>query len=65
MERRVNLNKASKEELQQVEGIGDRLADIIVNYRQEHGRFKNKDEIDQIPGFSNIRTEKLKNSVDL
>ncbi len=65
MERKVNLNKASKEELQQVEGIGNRLADIIVNYRQEHGRFKSKDEIDQIPGFSNIRTEKLKNSVDL
>lgn len=65
MQRRINLNKASKEDLQQVEGIGERLADVIVNYRQEHGRFKSKDEIHQIPGFSDIRTDKLKNSVDL
>lgn len=65
MERKVNLNRATREELKQVEGIGDHLAEVIVNYRQEHGRFKSKDEIEQIPGFSQIRTEKLKNAVDL
>lgn len=65
MERKLNLNKASKEDFERVEGIGDHLADTIVRYRQEHGRFKNIDDIDQIPGFSKIRTEKLKNAVDL
>ena len=65
MERRLSLNKASKEDLEKVEGIGDHLADTIVRFRQEHGRFKSKDDIDQIPGFSRIRTEKLKNAVDL
>ncbi|MFT9469257.1 helix-hairpin-helix domain-containing protein, partial [Leuconostoc pseudomesenteroides] len=33
----INLNTATKEELQNLEGIGEKKADQILDYRQEHG----------------------------
>ncbi len=36
---RVNINRASREELARVYRIGDDLADRIVRYRSEHGPF--------------------------
>ncbi|HEX3020674.1 MAG TPA: helix-hairpin-helix domain-containing protein [Chitinispirillaceae bacterium] len=65
MEKKININKASKEDLQQISGIGNEMAEAIVRYRDVHGRFQSKEELNQIPGFSEIRSEKLKNSVEL
>ena len=36
----ISINKATAEELQTVRGIGPALADRIVKYRDEHGRFE-------------------------
>ncbi len=65
MAKKIHLNTATKDELSQIEGIGNRMADAIVRYRDEHGKFQNKDQIDDVPGFSEIRTSKLKKAVDL
>ncbi len=65
MEKKININRASKEELQQISGVGNEMAEAIVRYRDVHGRFKSKDELDSIPGFSEVRTGKLKDSVEL
>lgn len=64
-ESKIHLNNATRDDLKQISGVGDELADAIIRYRDEHGKFKNKEEIDQIPGFSQIRTDKVKNAVDL
>lgn len=45
----VNLNTASKHLLSYVSGIGGSLADNIVRYRQEIGRFSNRNQLLKVP----------------
>ncbi len=45
----VNLNTAGKHLLSYVSGIGPSLADNIVAYRREHGRFNNRRQLLEVP----------------
>ena len=45
----VNLNTASKSLLSYVSGIGPKLADNIVAYRDEHGGFTSRTELKKVP----------------
>lgn len=45
----VNINTASKHLLNYVSGIGDTLARNIVDFRNEAGRFKNRQELLKVP----------------
>ena len=45
----VNLNTASKHLLSYVSGIGSTLADNIVKYRSEIGKFTNRKQLLQVP----------------
>ncbi|MCH5346366.1 MAG: RNA-binding transcriptional accessory protein [Muribaculaceae bacterium] len=45
----VNVNTASKELLSYVSGIGNQLAANIVEYRQQNGDFKTRDELMNVP----------------
>lgn len=45
----VNLNTASKHLLQYVAGIGEKLAENIINYRQENGAFESRKELKKVP----------------
>lgn len=56
----VNLNTATKEQLCQITGIGDKKADLILQYRQEHGQFKSVEELQEITGFGEKTVAKLK-----
>lgn len=54
----VNLNTATKEQLCQITGIGDKKAELILQYRQEHGQFKSVDDLKQVSGFGDkIRSQ--------
>ena len=44
----VNLNTASKYLLSYVSGIGPSIAENIVNYRKEKGRFTNRQQLKQV-----------------
>lgn len=59
----VNLNTATKEQLCQITGIGDKKADLILQYRQEHGQFKSVDELKEINGFGEKTVAKLKDQL--
>ena len=48
----VNLNTGSMHLLSHVSGIGEGLAKAIVEYRQAHGLFKSRDELNSVPRFS-------------
>ncbi len=61
----LDLNKASKDDLKQIKGISDTLADKIVSYRSEHGGFKSLDELDNVPGFAETRKEEIRNAITL
>ena len=45
----VNLNTASKHLLNYVSGIGEKLADNIVQYRTENGPFESREELKKVP----------------
>ncbi len=45
----VELNTASKQVLAYVSGLGDQLAQNIVNYRNTHGAFKNRESLKKVP----------------
>lgn len=62
---KVNLNTATKEQLCQITGIGDKKADLILQYRQEHGQFKSIDELKEINGFGEKTVTKLKDHLSI
>ena len=45
----VNLNTAGKYLLSYVSGIGPSIAENIVNYRRENGRFTNRKQLKKVP----------------
>ena len=45
----VNINTASKSLLGYVSGIGEKLAENIVNYRSEHGPFEDRKQLKKVP----------------
>ncbi|MFK8046459.1 MAG: Tex-like N-terminal domain-containing protein [Crocinitomicaceae bacterium] len=47
----VNLNTASKHLLSYVSGIGPKMAETIVDYRNKYGSFKSKESIKNVPRF--------------
>ncbi|MBO0801159.1 MAG: helix-hairpin-helix domain-containing protein, partial [Blastocatellia bacterium] len=47
----VDLNSASADLLKYVSGIGDKLAQNVVAYRDQHGLFSNRLQLREIEGF--------------
>lgn len=45
----VNLNTASKSLLSYVSGIGEKMAENIVNFRSENGAFSSRKELKKVP----------------
>lgn len=45
----VELNTASKQVLAYVSGLGEALAQNIINYRNTHGAFKNRESLKKVP----------------
>lgn len=60
---KVNLNTADKEALMGVSGIGEKLAQRIIEYRRENGRIQQMQELKCIKGMNQFRYEKIKDYV--
>lgn len=48
---RIDLNRATAEELSALPGIGEVLAGAIVAHREKHGPFAQPSDIMQVPGI--------------
>lgn len=57
---RVNVNTAGVEELSQLPGIGEILAQRIVDYREANGPFRCLDELCDVEGIGEKRVENLR-----
>lgn len=62
---KININKASKEELDTLPGIGESTAEKIINYREEHKSFKSIEELKEVKGIGDAKFEEIKDLVDI
>lgn len=59
----ININTASLEELQKINGVGEVKAKSIINYREKNGGFKSIDEMKNIEGIGDKTFEKMKDQI--
>ena len=59
----ININTASAEELTVLNGIGEKTADKIIEYRNENGKFSSIDEIMNVSGIGEKKFEKIKEHI--
>jgi len=57
---KIDLNSADKKLLMGVSGIGERLAERIIEYREKREGFNNMDELKDIKGISESKFMKIK-----
>ena len=57
---KININKASVEELTRLKGIGSQYAQRIVQYREEHGPFTCVEDIMKVQGIGSKTCEQNK-----
>lgn len=58
--RPISLNKASKNELLELPGVGPAMADRIIADRREHGPFKHVEDLKRVKGIGSKKFEKLR-----
>lgn len=60
---RININTATQTELETLSGIGPSTALKIINYRNENGKFKTKEDIKNVPGIGEQKYESIKENI--
>jgi competence protein ComEA len=59
----LNLNTATAEQLDALDGVGPTTAQKIIAYREQHGGFGSVNELDRIPGIGEKRMAALRGQV--
>ena len=59
----VNLNTATLEQLDGLDGIGPGMGQRILDYREENGGFGSVEELSQVPGIGEKRMAALREDV--
>lgn len=62
---KININKASKEELKTIPGVGEVTAEKIIDYREKNRGFNSIDELKKIERIGEKTFEKFKDKVDI
>jgi competence protein ComEA len=61
----VNINTATQEELESLQGIGQVKAQAIIDYRKKNGGFKSVDDIKNVDGIGDATLEKLRKDLSI
>jgi len=62
---KININKATQTELENLPGIGPVKAGRIIEYRQDHGGFKRLEELMEVYGIGTKTFASMKNKIIL
>ncbi len=62
---RINVNTASRDQLQQLPGVGPVTADKIIRYREQMGPFVDVEDLLQVDGIGQAKLEELRSRVSL
>jgi competence protein ComEA len=60
----VNINTATIEQLKTLNGIGDSKAKSIIEYREQNGGFKSKEDIKNVTGIGEKMFERIKEQIE-
>jgi competence protein ComEA len=60
---KIDINKATKAELSQLTGIGDKYAQRIIEYRQKNGKFNKIEDLLNIKGIGKKTLLKNKDKI--
>lgn len=56
----ININTASIQELQKIPNIGAKLAEKIIEHREQFGEFRKPEHLMLVPGISDKRFRKMR-----
>lgn len=59
----ININTATKEDLDTLPGIGPATAQKIIDYRQEHGNFSSIEDIKNVKGIGEAKFRKMQDKI--
>ena len=60
---KININTASKEQLTELPGVGPAIADNIIAFSQENGRFEKIEDIMNVSGIGDAKFKRLKDLI--
>ena len=61
----ININTATAEELDMLDGIGPAIAERIIEYRNTHGLFKEPYDICNVQGIGDSTFDAIKNCIEV
>jgi len=61
----ININNATQSQLETLPGIGPSIAIKIINYRNEHGKFKSINDIKNVNGIGENKFNNIKNLITI
>ena len=56
----ININNADAETLTQIKGVGEKMAERIINYRESNGSFTKIEDLLNVKGIGDKTLEKIK-----
>lgn len=62
---KIDLNKASKDELMSLNGIGATKAEGIISYRETNGAFQKVEDLTNVSGIGEATFEKIKETIQV